>query len=217
MPYRVEFHCHTSASKDCLTTPEKMIEACLRKGIDRLVVTDHNTIAGALKAKEIDPERVIVGEEIMTQAGELLAVYVKEEIPPGLSPGETIARLREQGAYISVSHPFDQMRKGAWQLPDLLAIRDQVDAIEIFNARCIWPSYNHQARDFALEYGLVGTTGSDAHTTFELGAATMLLSEFDDADSLREAVPQATNKVRLLPPWVHFSSTYAKWIKKQGR
>jgi predicted metal-dependent phosphoesterase TrpH len=217
MPYRVEFHSHTSASKDCLTPPEKMIKACIRKGIDRLVVTDHNTIAGALEAKELDPERVIIGEEIMTRSGELLAAFVTEEIPPGLSPEETIERLRDQDAFISVSHPFDSMRKGAWQLADLLAIRDKVDAIEIFNARCILPGYNDQARDFAIENGLAGTTGSDAHTTFELGAATMLLPEFDDSNSLRNSLSQVQNKLKLLPPWVHFSSTYAKWIKKLRR
>jgi predicted metal-dependent phosphoesterase TrpH len=215
MPYRIEFHCHTNASKDCLTSPEKLLKACIRKGIDRVVVTDHNTIAGALKAKELDPQRVIVGEEIMTTTGELLAAFVTEEVPPGLSPDETIARLREQGAFISVSHPFDRMRKGAWQLSDLLAIRDQVDAIEIFNARCIWPGFNRQARAFALKHGLMGTAGSDAHTTAELGAATMLLPEFEDTSSLRESLRQVQNRVRLLAPWVHFSSTYAKWRKQQ--
>jgi predicted metal-dependent phosphoesterase TrpH len=215
MPYRIEFHCHTSASKDSLTRPETLLEACRRKGIERVVVTDHNTIQGALRAKEIDPQRVIVGEEIMTTKGELLAAFVMEEVPPGLSPEETITRLREQGAFISVSHPFDRLRKGAWKLPDLLAIKDQVDAIEIFNARCMWPGFNHQARDFAVQHDLIGTAGSDAHTTYELGAATMLLPEFSDTDSLRQALRQVQNRVRLLAPWVHFSSRYAKWRKQQ--
>lgn len=215
MPYRIEFHCHTNASKDCLTSPQKLLEACIRKGIDRVVVTDHNTIAGALKAQELDPQRVVVGEEIMTTTGELLAAFVKEEVPPGLTADETIARLREQGAFISVSHPFDRLRKGAWQLPDLLEIKDQVDAIEVFNARCIWPGFNRQARDFAVQHDLTGTAGSDAHTVYELGAATMLLPEFSDTDSLRQALHQVQNRLRLLAPWVHFSSTYAKWRKQQ--
>ena len=87
---RVEFHCHTIYSKDSLTTPDKLVDACRRKGIDRVVVTDHNAIDGALAARELDPERVIVGEEILTQGGELLAAFVREWVPPGLTPLETI-------------------------------------------------------------------------------------------------------------------------------
>ena len=87
---RVEFHCHTVFSKDSLTSPQKLVDACRRKGIDRVIVTDHNTIAGALAAQAIDPKLVIVGEEIMTTRGEILAAFVTEEIPARLSPQETI-------------------------------------------------------------------------------------------------------------------------------
>ncbi len=119
---RIEFHCHTIYSKDSLTRPEDLVKTCRRKGIDRVVVTDHNTIAGARAAQVIDPELVIVGEEIMTTRGEILAAFVSEEIPKGLTPGETIRRLKDQGAFISVSHPFDRWRSGHWQEEDLLEI-----------------------------------------------------------------------------------------------
>ena len=76
---RVEFHCHTRFSKDSLAKPEALLVTCRKKGIDRLVISDHNTTAGARYAQRLDPERVIVGEEIMTQAGELLAFFVEEE------------------------------------------------------------------------------------------------------------------------------------------
>ena len=112
---RVEFHCHTVYSKNSLTSPKKLVDACRRKGIDRVIVTDHNTIAGAVIAKDIDPELVIVGEEIMTTRGEILAAFVTEEIPAELSPHETIKRLRDQNAFISVSHPFDEWRRGGWK------------------------------------------------------------------------------------------------------
>src|SRR5574341_256822 len=143
---RVEFHCHTIYSRDSLTRPEGLLAACRRKGIDRVVITDHNTIAGALLCQQIDPQRFIVGEEILTQAGELLAAYVQEEVPPGLEPKEAIRRLRDQGAFISVSHPFDTMRKGHWSLELLLEIAPLVDAIETFNARCYLPVYNTRDR-----------------------------------------------------------------------
>lgn len=211
---RVEFHCHTIYSKDSLTTPRKLVETCRQKGIDRVVVTDHNTIDGALAAREIDTQRVIVGEEILTQGGELLAAFVSEWVPPGLPAMETIDRLRQQEAFISVAHPFDRTRKGHWEMADLLEILPHVDAIETFNARSMKPSYNDQARDFAREHNIHGTAGSDAHTTFEVGKATMLLPDFADAEGLRRAMGSAQYDVSWSPPWIHFSSRYAVWWKK---
>src|ERR1051325_8678266 len=166
---KTEFHCHTIYSKDSLTPPAKLVAACRRKGIDRVVVTDHNTIVGAREAQKLDPKLVIVGEEIMTTKGEILAALVSEEIPKGLTPQETIRRLKDQGAFISVSHPFDKQRKGGWHEEDLLEILPEVDAIEVFNSRCMLPRFNTEARQFADKYNLATTVGSDAHTTYELG------------------------------------------------
>ena len=214
---RVEFHCHTRLSKDSLLSPEGLLAACRRKQIDRVVITDHNTIAGALIAKQLDPTRVIIGEEILTQDGELLAAYVTEEVPRGLPAAETIARLREQGAFISVSHPFDVMRSGHWEADNLLRILPLVDAIETFNARCWQASYNQQAQIFARQYNIPGTAGSDAHAAFEVGRATLLLPDFHDADSLKHALPQAEMQTMLSSPLVHFVSFYAKWRKRRTR
>jgi predicted metal-dependent phosphoesterase TrpH len=211
---KVEFHCHSIYSKDSLLRPEDLLEACRRKGIDRVVITEHNNIEGALRARELDPQRVIVGEEIMTQSGELLAAFVTEEVPRGLLPQEAIARLRQQGAFISVSHPFDILRSGHWEEPDLLAILPQVDAIETFNARCMRASFNQQAQEFARQHNLVGTVGSDAHTAFELGKACLLLPDFTDANSLRQVLPQGEPQVSLSSPLIHFTSRYAVWRKK---
>jgi predicted metal-dependent phosphoesterase TrpH len=211
---RVEFHCHTVFSKDCLTSPKGLVEACRRKGIDRVIVTDHNTIAGGRAAQEVDPERAIVGEEIMTTKGEILASFVIEEIPPGLSPQETIRRLRDQGAFISVSHPFDSWRSGGWDEPDLLEIAPLVDAIEIFNSRCITPKHNELARAFAEKHHLAGTVGSDAHATMELGRSVLLLEPFADADSLRAVIRAAQPVTVLSPAWFHLISRYAKYRKQ---
>jgi predicted metal-dependent phosphoesterase TrpH len=210
---RVDFHCHTLRSKDSLTTYADLLQACQRKGLDKVVVTDHNTILGALEAQALDPGRVIVGEEIMTEQGEILAAFVKEEIPRGLPPLEVIQRLREQGAFISVSHPFDRNRNGAWKLADLEQIAPLVDAIEVFNARCMQADFNRMAQDFAHAYQLAGTAGSDGHAAFEIGAAHLLLPEFDDAISLRKAVQEAQVAGKLSPAWVHFASVYARWVK----
>ena len=212
--HKVEFHCHTLISKDSLVRPEDLIERCRRKRIDRVVITDHNSTAAAEYARQIDPVRVIVGEEIMTQQGEILAAFVAEEIPAGLPALEVIDRLRQQGAFISVSHPFDQMRNGHWQIEDLLQIAPLVDAIETFNARCMLPGYNAQAAIFAREQGLPGTAGSDAHALIELGTAYLLLEPIENADDLQEKIIHAEFRTRHSPGWVHLFSRYAAWRKK---
>ncbi len=211
---RTEFHCHTVYSKDCLTPPRLLVEACRRKGIDRVIVTDHDNILGGVAAHALDPERVIVGEEIMTTRGEILAAFLTEQVPPRLTPQETIRRLRDQGAFISVSHPFDAWRRGAWDEPDLLEIAPLVDAIEVFNSRCVSPAYNEQAMAFARQHDLAGTVGSDAHAPFELGRSVLLLQPFADADGLRRVIRSAKPETLLSPPWFHLVSRYAK-VRKQ--
>jgi predicted metal-dependent phosphoesterase TrpH len=210
----VEFHCHTNASKDSLTSPSDLIAAARRKGIDRLIITDHNTIAGALVAQSLDPELVIVGEEIMTTCGEILASFVMEEIPAGLTPQETIRRLKDQGAFISVSHPFDRLRSGAWKEPDLLDILPLVDAIEVFNSRCMFPGFNRVARRFAERHNIPGTVGSDAHAAFEVGRSLLRLEPFNGPDEMRKVIRAGQPLTKWSPPWFHFTSRYAVAMKK---
>jgi hypothetical protein len=209
----IDFHTHTIASKDSLTAPERFVATARRKKLDRVVVTEHNGIAGARNAQALDPELVIVGEEIMTTKGEILAAFVVEEIPRGLSPQETIKRLREQGAFISVSHPFDAWRNGAWKLEDLLEITPLVDAIEIFNARCTHAADNQKAAEFARQHQLAGTAGSDAHAAFELGKARLVMPQFTGPDELRKVIRDGKVQGGLSPFWVHFASYYARWRK----
>ena len=213
----LEFHCHTSASKDSLTEPADLIRAARKRGLDRVVVTDHNSIAGAKAAQALDPELIIVGEEIMTTKGEILAAFVREEIPAGLTPLETIRILKEQGAFISVSHPFDEWRKGGWKEADLLEIIPFVDAIEVFNSRCMDPNFNHRARAFAEKHHLAGTVGSDAHGVIELGRSVVMLDPFTGPDGMRNVIRNAKYKTKLSPWWVHFISRYASMKKKSRR
>ena len=209
----LEFHCHTYASKDSLTRPADLISTARRKGIDRVVITDHNSIAGAREAQAIDPEMIIIGEEIMTTRGEILAAFVQEEIPAYHTPQETIARLKEQGAFISVSHPFDEIRKGGWKENDLLDILPLVDAIEVYNSRCMLPRYNRRAELFAKKHNIAGTVGSDAHTAFEVGRSLLLLDQFTGQEGMRQVIRGAKMKVKWSPWWIHFFSRYAAMNK----
>ncbi|MGE5252192.1 MAG: PHP-associated domain-containing protein [Bacteroidota bacterium] len=210
---RVEFHCHTIFSKDSLVSPRALVDGSARKGIDRVVVTDHNSIAGARAAQALDPERVIVGEEVMTTQGELLAAFVEDALPAGLTPREAIRRLRQQGAFISVSHPFDSWRHGGWQEEHLLEILPLVDAIEVFNSRCMAPGSNEAADAFARRQEVPTTVGSDAHTVWELGRSTLLLPSFGSADELRNVLLEGVPKTRMSPQWIHLSSRFARMWK----
>jgi predicted metal-dependent phosphoesterase TrpH len=107
-------------------------------------------------AHEMAPGQVIVGEEIQTSQGEILAYFLSEEIPAGLEPEEVMRRLRAQKRFISVAHPFDPY------LPRLpLAKRDsgkfwrrKLDGIEVFMPRWRERAFNHQARAFACDFGI---------------------------------------------------------------
>lgn len=200
----VDFHCHSIFSKDSLTSLETIIRVCGRKNINRIVITDHNTIDGANLAKKQDPEHIIVGEEIKTKQGELLGIFMQEGIPGGLNVAETMKLLKAQGAFISVSHPFDRLRNGHWNLSSLLEILPLVDAIETFNSRCMTPRANDEADQFAKNYHLGGTAGSDAHTSLEIGAAMLKIPDFWDAESLRLVLPQAQCVGHQSGYWVHF-------------
>jgi predicted metal-dependent phosphoesterase TrpH len=187
----VDFHCHTSFSEDSTIQLASLLDDCDRKGIQKLAITDHNRIDGALEAEKRWPLRIIPGLEIMTSLGELIAYFVREPVAQGLTPFETIRALKAQNAVISVSHPFDRWRNGGWKNPGLLEIVPYLDAIEIFNAHCITNLPNRQAQKFANAHNLPGTAGSDAHSRYEIGVAGLTLEDFHDSDGLRRALRSA--------------------------
>lgn len=206
MMITAEFHCHTVYSIDSSNCIPRLLETARERGIARLAITDHNTIQGAQIAQEMDPELVVVGEEILTTRGELLAYYLQEPVPAGLPPLQAVERLKVQGAFIAVPHPMDRRRHG-WQLPDLLEILPDVDALEVFNARCLHAIINQRAKEFAEEREIPGIAGSDAHSLVELGLAVVHMPPFDSAQELRAAVQSGVIEGRLLSPLDHFKAS----------
>ena len=210
--WRADLHMHTWVSPDSKTDPKALIERVREIGLNRIAVTDHNVIEGAVEAHRLAPDLVIVGEEIETETGgELIAYFVREAVPPHLPIQETIRRLREQGAVISISHPLDSLRGSALGEKVTLEIIEQVDALEVFNARCLRAADNTRAAELAKKYGKAVTAGSDAHTLGELGCGYVTLPPFRDTPqaflaSLTRAIPGG----RLSGIWPHFRSTLAK-------
>ncbi len=209
---KAEFHCHSTYSSDSLATLESLLRETRKKGIQRLAITDHSNLEGALVAKKMDPELIVVGEEIKTDRGEILAYFLTEKLPKGIKPEEAFKRLRDQGAFISLSHPFDIQREH-WTEEEIEHFLPYLDAIEVFNSRCMSREPNRHAADFARKMGIPGMVGSDAHIPWEMGRASLTLPAFQDAESLREALKSAMAETRLSTPLIHFTSRYA-YMKK---
>ena len=186
---KADFHVHSIASPDSLADGEKLYERSRALGLGKLIITDHNTIAGALALQKAHPEDVIVGEEILTAKGEILAFFVREELPKGIEPLEAFQRLKEQGAFISLSHPYAMARHG-WTEAEMEEYLPYLDAIEAYNARNL-PKMNRAAARVAEDHGLCFTAGSDAHGIPELGAMGLELPDFHTAEELRTALRSA--------------------------
>lgn len=211
-----DLHTHTLYSRDCLVSLEQFLVACRRRGLDRVAVTDHNTIAGALRLKEMDPERIIVGQEIRTTTGELIAYFLTEPVPPDLPPQEAIAAVRAQGGVVGISHPLDRARREAMGRDGIEALLEEVDFLEGFNARCLFPADNVAAQALARAHTLPVTAGSDAHSLWELGRAVTRMPPFDSPASFLDALRSAHIAGRTSPAWVHALSTLAKLLRRAG-
>jgi predicted metal-dependent phosphoesterase TrpH len=211
----VEMHVHSTAS-DGKLRPTEVAAICRVSGIDRIAITDHNTVSGAQEAQRLAPELVIVGEEIQTTQGELLAYFVTDEVPAGLPPQEVIARLHAQGAVVCVPHPFDRWRGGAWREEDLEAIRSLIDAIEVFNPRVVFPGDNARALAFASRHGVLCSVGSDAHKTKEIGQAILRMPQNPASGAeLLAGLAQAEMVYRPMPPLAHIRNMVV-WTAREA-
>jgi len=210
---KVDLHVHTYCSPDSLATPADIRRAALRHGMDMLAITDHNSIAGALEMRSRWQRFVIVGEEIRTDRGEIIGLFLEEEIAPGLSPAETIRRIRAQQGLVYVPHPVDRVRGSALAPDALRAVLDDVDVIEAFNARVALAADNHLADALARQYGLARGAGSDAHQATEVGIAHVEMAPFATSQEFLAALRCARIQGRMASPLVHLGSTYARLVK----
>ena len=182
---RVDFHSHTMWSGDCTTTPEELEEAVADAGIDVLCITDHSTTNGAKELSSRLPCRVIVGEELRTGAGEVIGLFLTVRIPFGNGHVDAAQRIRAQGGLVYIPHPYDPTRHCLREdaLDDLLD-RGLVDGLEVFNAKTSLPSLNARAVETARQRDLPGGAGSDAHVPEALGAAYLLMPDFDGPSAM---------------------------------
>ena len=211
---RLDMHVHTHASFDSLNHPERILQVARERGMDHLVICDHNEIHAALALQERDPERILVGEEVKTaERVDIIGILLREQIPKGTHARETCLRIREQGGVVYIPHPFDVHRSGAAHLLDEL--EDLIDVVEVHNARCWKAGLNARAEAWADAHGKILGAGSDAHTLREIGRGYMTVPPFTpDRDGLLAALRAGQVEGRTTSsPLCHLSSTYAKLRK----
>jgi predicted metal-dependent phosphoesterase TrpH len=176
-----DLHTHTSWSHDCSVPAQALLDAAEEIGLGGIAVTDHNVFGGARESVELARDRsliVIPGEEVKTKGqGEVIGLYLREEIPRGLSFEDTIAAIRSQGGLVFLPHPFDRRHA----IPDPATLHRhlaEIDMLEVYNARLLKETYNDEALRFARKYNLLQGAGSDAHVLPGLGTGAVRMREF---------------------------------------
>lgn len=190
---RIDCHCHTIYSKhwlwgfDSLNTPREMIKAAIKKGLDGLAITDHNTVKGSLVARKIAKDYkdfiIITGSEIRTKFGEVIGLGINEDVPMRLSIEETVEKIHDAGGIAVAPHPFGKylFKKSVGEKIKM------VDAVEVFNATLTRVA-NMKALILSKKFKKSRTAGSDAHSIREVGNAGIICSDDPIEDILKNKV-----------------------------
>ncbi|WP_011306419.1 PHP domain-containing protein [Methanosarcina barkeri] len=178
-----DLHLHSKYSSDGILDPKTITKVAIRRGLNGIAITDHNTIKGGLKAKEYETKnfKVIIGSEIMTNNGEVIGLFLSEEIR-STDLIEVISTIKAQNGIVVIPHPFDKMRHSALYPTDEEA--HLIDCIEGFNSRCIFQKYNDKAVEYANKHNLPLVAGSDAHFANEIGNAGIVTQSEDLQDAI---------------------------------
>jgi predicted metal-dependent phosphoesterase TrpH len=178
---KIDLHCHTEASADCSTPLELFPARCRERGVWVQAITDHDQIWGAQKLQEMVEEEklkkagfpltIIVGEEVSTIYGEIIGLFLKEKIPAGMSPKETVEAIKEQDGLVLLPHGFDPLKRWRLQPAALEMIEDEIDIVETFNARISQLRWNQAAVEWSKVHKRPMSAGSDAHTLADIGSA----------------------------------------------
>ncbi|NYB26929.1 MAG: PHP domain-containing protein [Methanobacteriaceae archaeon] len=184
-----DLHVHSKYSIDGYTEPKVIVKTAHKRGLSGVAVTDHNTIQGGLKAKEYETDdlKVIVGSEIETDRGEVIGLFLSEEVKSNTFP-EVVQEIKDQNGLVIIPHPFDNIRgNGIKPTSEDIPF---VDCVEVYNSRCLLERYNHRASEFAQSSKLNISAGSDAHFAREIGRAGIIVnSEINNPDELLKETP----------------------------
>jgi predicted metal-dependent phosphoesterase TrpH len=176
---RVDLHLHSNYSHDGRSSLEELVDRARECGLNRLALTDHNVVEGALAFAQLAPELAIVGEEAKTLEGEVIGLFITDRIPPYRKPEEAMDLIHEMGGLVYVPHPLDRNRSH-FMAERVLELANRIDIVETYNPWCD-AAANQAAAKLAEELGIVAATGSDAHAAHELGRSWMEMEEYEGA------------------------------------
>ena len=187
---KYDLHIHSRHSSDGVLDPEKIVRIAIKRGLNGIAVTDHNTIKGGIEAKKYENEdfKVIVGSEISTEKGEIIGLFLSEEVKSKNVP-DVISEIKDQNGIIIIPHPFDELRHSAFHPTE--EDTKFIDCIEGFNSRCVSQKYNKNAIEFAKKHNLPIVAGSDAHFLNEIGNAGIIT----ETEDVREALMKNDIKI----------------------
>jgi predicted metal-dependent phosphoesterase TrpH len=202
---KYDLHMHTIYSRDGAIRPADAIRIAKKRRLDGIAITDHGTIRGGLAAKKLKPKDidVICGAEIKTDRGDVIGLFLNEEINT-VGHEEVIEAIHGQGGVAIIPHPFDGIRGSAFRLTD--HDHNMMDAVEVLNARCILKRSNAMADEYATRYGVCKVGGSDAHFGAEIASAGTLVPEGEGVmDAIRKGRTMAYGRCSL--PLFHVLTT----------
>lgn len=170
---RAEFHTHTRFSKDSILNKFFILFMLKLKKIKLIAITDHNEVKGAIKYQKFLKKfniDVIVGEEVMTDSGEIIGLFLNKKIEPFQNSELTVKQIKEQNGIVYLPHPYDEKRyKTVLKEEKQIKLKDEIDFIEIHNGRNISEKYSDKQKDIQHKLKITPIIGSDAHTFIELG------------------------------------------------
>jgi len=171
-------------------------------------------MAGAREAGSLSEGGVVTGQEIMTESGELIGLFLQEPVPDGLSAVDTAERIHRQGGVVYLQHPYDQWRRHLSE-EAIERIAGQIDVVEVFNARSDERA-NHRADDLRAAIGAAAGAGSDAHTLAEIGAVLVEMESFAGSTEFVEKL--RAGRIRVRPNRLLLASE-AAWrrVRRPGR
>jgi len=191
---KIDLHCHSYYSKDGVSSPEKLIKTALKKGLDGIALTDHNTTLGweeATKAAERLKAVLILGQEQKTKEGDILGLFLKEEIK-SRELFQAVKEIKAQGGLVVVPHPFHFPENFKDRLEKY---KDLIDGIEVFNARLLFSFRDKKALEFAKKHNLAMTAGSDAHYHGGVGDAYVIADEAENLEEFKKAILEKKIKI----------------------
>ena len=214
---RVEVHTHTKYSKDSMLNKYLYLLMLKIRKINVVAITDHNTIKGGVEYKKFLEKygvRVIVGEEIFTTKGEIIGLFLKNEIPAGLTPKETIDKIRKQNGIVYIPHPYDEKRyKTVLPLNEIEKNIKNIDIIECHNGRNILQEFSIKQEEIANRYKKLKMVGSDAHIFFELGRNYNMMEDFNSEDTFLKNLENVMFKQKKCIKISHQITKIVKLVK----